>query len=51
MSDPAQFETFLVAYQDMVYSTAYRLLSQEAEARDVSQSGLSRKTATAVGDV
>ena len=37
MSDPAQFETFLVAYQDMVYSTAYRLLSQEAEARDVSQ--------------
>jgi len=37
MSDPAQFEQFLINYQDMVYATAYRLLGQEAEARDVSQ--------------
>ncbi len=37
MTDPAQFETFLVAYQDMVFSTAVRLLANEAEAEDVAQ--------------
>lgn len=37
MSDPAQFEAFLTAYQDMVYATAFRLLGQEAEARDIAQ--------------
>jgi RNA polymerase sigma-70 factor (ECF subfamily) len=37
MTDPAQFESFLAAYQDMVFSTAVRLLANEAEAEDVSQ--------------
>ncbi len=37
MTEAAQFESFLTAYQDMVYSTAYRLLSQDAEARDIAQ--------------
>jgi RNA polymerase sigma-70 factor (ECF subfamily) len=37
MSDPAQFETFLAAYQDMVFSTAARLLGNDAEAEDVAQ--------------
>lgn len=35
--DPAQFETFLLQYQDMVFATAFRLLGREAEAEDVSQ--------------
>ncbi len=37
MSDPAQFESFVLAYQDMVFSTAVRLLGNDAEAEDVSQ--------------
>ena len=37
MSDPAQFENFVLAYQDMVFSTAVRLLGNETEAEDVSQ--------------
>lgn len=37
MTDPAQFETFLVAYQDMVFNTAARLLGNDAEAQDVAQ--------------
>lgn len=42
MSDPAQFEAFIVAYQDMVFSTAARLLGNDAEAQDVSQEAFLR---------
>ena len=31
------FESFMLAYQDMVYSHAFRLLGREADAEDVSQ--------------
>lgn len=37
MTDPTQFEPFLLAYQDMVFTTAMRLLGNPAEAEDVSQ--------------
>jgi len=37
MTDPEQFEAFMKAYQNMVYSTAFRLIGNEAEAEDVSQ--------------
>ena len=37
MSDTAQFEAFMAAYQDMVYNTAYRLLGTESDAEDVAQ--------------
>ena len=37
MSDPAQFESFVLAYQDMVFSTAVRLLGNDTEAEDVAQ--------------
>ena len=37
IADPAQFETFLRQYQDMVYATAFRLLGREAEAEDMAQ--------------
>ena len=37
MTDINQFETFMRAYQDMVYTTALRLLNNEAEAEDISQ--------------
>lgn len=37
MTDEPQFEAFMLAYQDMVYSTAIRLLGREAEAEDVAQ--------------
>lgn len=37
MTEPNQFEKFMLAYQDMVFSTAVRLLGNEAEAEDVSQ--------------
>jgi len=41
-ADPAQFETFLMQYQDMVYATAFRLLGREAEAEDISQEAFLR---------
>lgn len=34
---PADFTTFMRAYQDMVYSTAARLTNNEAQAEDISQ--------------
>lgn len=37
MTDSQQFEAFMKAYQNMVFSTAVRLLGNEAEAEDVSQ--------------
>lgn len=42
MSDPAQFENFVLAYQDMVFSTAVRLLGNETEAEDVAQEAFVR---------
>lgn len=40
--EPAQFETFLLQYQDMVFATAFRLLGREAEAEDISQEAFLR---------
>ena len=37
MTNPAQFEQFMRNYQNMVFSTALRLLASEAEAKDISQ--------------
>jgi RNA polymerase sigma-70 factor (ECF subfamily) len=37
MPDPQQFEVFMLKYQNMVFSTAMRLLANSAEAQDVSQ--------------
>ena len=37
MTDTNQFEAFMSAYQNMVYSTAVRLLGSEADAQDVAQ--------------
>ncbi len=37
MTDSQQFEAFMRAYQNMVFTTAVRLLGNEAEAEDVSQ--------------
>ena len=37
MTDAQQFETFLKNYQNMVFSTAMRLLANPTEAEDVSQ--------------
>ena len=37
MIDSAQFEVFMRNYQNMVFSTAIRLLANESEAQDVSQ--------------
>lgn len=37
MTDEQQFEAFMLVYQDMVFTTAVRLLAREAEAEDVSQ--------------
>lgn len=37
MTDPEQFEGFMSAYQDMVYSTALRLSGNESEAEDIAQ--------------
>jgi len=34
---PTDFTTFMRSYQDMVYSTAVRLVSNEAQAEDISQ--------------
>jgi len=37
MTEAQQFEAFLHNYQNMVFSTAMRLLANQAEAEDVSQ--------------
>ncbi len=37
MTDPSHFEAFMRNYQDMVFSTAWRLLGNETEAEDISQ--------------
>jgi RNA polymerase sigma-70 factor, ECF subfamily len=37
MTEQADFETFMRSYQNMVFSTAVRLLGNEAEAEDISQ--------------
>jgi RNA polymerase sigma-70 factor, ECF subfamily len=37
MTDGQQFETFMKNYQNMVFSTAMRLVANEAEAEDISQ--------------
>ena len=37
MTDPEEFEAFVLAHQDMVFATAVRLLGREAEAEDVAQ--------------
>lgn len=37
MTPPADFTTFMRAYQDMVFSTAVRLTGNEAQAEDISQ--------------
>src|SRR6266436_3644133 len=37
MPDPQQFEAFMLKYQNMVFSTAMRLLANPTEAEDVSQ--------------
>ncbi|MBN8248066.1 MAG: sigma-70 family RNA polymerase sigma factor [Verrucomicrobia bacterium] len=42
MSDPVQFEAFVRAYQDMVFSTAMRLLGNDAEAQDIAQEAFLR---------
>lgn len=37
MTTPTDFTTFMRNYQDMVYSTAVRLVNNEAQAEDISQ--------------
>src|SRR5215831_15902065 len=37
MTGTTNFETFMRAYQNMVFSTAVRLLGNDAEAEDISQ--------------
>ena len=37
MTDAEQFETFMREYQNMVFSTAMRLVANRAEAEDISQ--------------
>src|SRR6266542_6909275 len=37
MTDPNQFAEFMRAYQNMVFSTAVRLVGNEAQAEDISQ--------------
>ena len=37
MPDPQQFEVFMAKYQNMVFSTAMRLLANQTEAQDVAQ--------------
>lgn len=37
MTDPLQFETFMKNYQNMVFTTAWRLVGTEAEAEDIAQ--------------
>ena len=37
MTDPQQFEVFVKAYQNMVFTTAMRLLGRESDAEDIGQ--------------
>jgi RNA polymerase sigma-70 factor (ECF subfamily) len=37
MSNPDQFEAFMRDYQNMVFTTAYRLLADESESQDIAQ--------------
>src|SRR5258706_7776122 len=37
MTDPKQFETFMQNYQNMVFSTAMRLVANHSEAEDIAQ--------------
>jgi RNA polymerase sigma-70 factor (ECF subfamily) len=37
MTDEQQFEAFMQTYQNMVFSTAMRLLANPAEAEDIAQ--------------
>ena len=37
MTEPRQFEAFMRAYQDLVFSTAIRLLGNESDAADIAQ--------------
>jgi RNA polymerase sigma-70 factor (ECF subfamily) len=37
MSEPLQFEAFMRDYQDMVFTTAWRLVGREADAEDIAQ--------------
>ena len=37
MSDPQQFEAFVKAYQNMVFTTALRLVGRDSDAEDVAQ--------------
>ncbi|MCI0747823.1 MAG: sigma-70 family RNA polymerase sigma factor [Verrucomicrobia subdivision 3 bacterium] len=37
MTDPDEFEVFVKNYQDMVFTTAIRLLGNQADAEDISQ--------------
>ena len=37
MSDPRQFESFMQNYQDMVFTTALRLVGHQADAEDIAQ--------------
>jgi RNA polymerase sigma-70 factor (ECF subfamily) len=37
MNDPLTFEAFVRDYQNMVFTTAYRLLADEMEAQDIAQ--------------
>jgi RNA polymerase sigma-70 factor, ECF subfamily len=37
MTDPKQFESFMQNYQNMVFSTAMRLVANHAEAEDIAQ--------------
>ncbi len=37
MTDPSQFESFMRDYQDMVFTTAFRLVGSEADAEDIAQ--------------
>ena len=37
MSDAQHFETFMQNYQNMVFSTAMRLVANQSEAQDIAQ--------------
>jgi RNA polymerase sigma-70 factor (ECF subfamily) len=42
MTDTAQFEAFMLAYQDMVFTTAMRMLGSNSDAQDVAQQAFLR---------